>query len=101
MPKGLERQVCVLAESSCATDRIIGLYSGFVRVHANARVITNTTASANCPVGVGSLWSNISFKNTSGYSIDDTDKHFVDDKVAKRSPGCFPIIISNATTPKL
>uniref|UniRef100_A0A3Q7I6Q3 Uncharacterized protein n=1 Tax=Solanum lycopersicum TaxID=4081 RepID=A0A3Q7I6Q3_SOLLC len=76
-------------------ERMVGRDSGVVRVHAKAIVITKTTASAKWPVGGGSLWSRTSFKSISGDNVVDADNE------VKSSPGCLPIIVSIATTPKL
>ncbi|URD85084.1 hypothetical protein MUK42_18801 [Musa troglodytarum] len=98
---GSLRYACVRADISCATERIEGLEAGSVRAQASATFTTNTTSSANCPVGGGSRWSSTSFKNgslPSSSPCDGGDKACREDR---RSPGCFPNMTSSATTPKL
>ena len=63
--------------------------------HANAIVATKKISRATIRFGGGKRWSNISFNII--FREDDDD----DDNVVKSSPGCIPINISNATTPKL
>lgn len=95
---GSDRLGCVRADSSCATKRMFGRDSGLARVHAKAALTTKTTASANSSVGEGSLLSNKSFKSNSelfGNVFADADT------ASNKSIGCFPIMTSNATTPKL
>ena len=91
------KQACVLADNSSATKSMVGRDSGTDRVHAKPMVTTSTTSSAIWSVGGGSRWSSRSFRSNSLLF----DNNVADDREFKSSPGCFPIIISNATTPKL
>ena len=95
---GSDRCAWVRADSSWATDRMVGLDSGLARVQASAIFTVTTTFTANCPVGGGWRWSNTSFKNRSSSLDNDEDD---DCKLVIRSPGCLPIITSKATTPQL
>lgn len=79
---------------------MVGREPGAVLVQANAKVTTSATFSANCPPGDESLWSRTPLKRVSGWVID-VAAVVVDDNEVRNSPGCLPIRISKATTPKL
>ncbi|RAL43448.1 hypothetical protein DM860_012589 [Cuscuta australis] len=74
---------------------MVGRVSGMRSVHTNAKMTTAITSSTRCPLGVESLWSSNSFKSVS------LDNSVASDSEYSNSPGCLPIITSNATTPKL
>lgn len=61
-----------------------------------AKLAVNTTLADKLPVGGSNLGSNMFFKSNSVLSEENGD-----DKYSRSSPGCFPIKISNTTTPKL
>lgn len=77
-------------------------------MHANANSAMETTCSAKCPVGIEIRWSSISFKSMSctvaiiGDSEVEGTNEVEGVKIDEiESPGCFPMMISNARTPKL
>ena len=86
-------------DSCCATEHIAGRDSGEVRVQHNAKLITNTTIADNLPVGGSNRWSSKSFNSNSLLSRNDAADSV--GKASSSSAGCFPIMISKATTPKL
>lgn len=79
---------------------MVGRDSGAIRVHAKAMETTSTSSFTSWPVGSRSRWSSTSFKNTSA-TLDTDAADDDDDQEERSSPGCLPIMISNATTPKL
>ena len=76
---------------------MVGRKLGLVRKHAKAITATKVMS---CIIflllGGESRWSNTSFSITF-WAQDDDD----DDSFDNNSPGCLPINISNANTPKL
>ena len=79
---------------------MVGRYCGLACKHANANFVTITTSLATSFEGCASRWSSTSFSSTS-WGVDVDDDANGNDKNDIRSPGCFPITISNMTTPKL
>lgn len=108
LSKGSDKEVrglLLIVDNSCATNRMTGRDSGEFRVQASAKLTTITTATATLPLGCSSRWSKMSFNSKlstliiSDVDVDvDFDGH---DRPSRSSPGCLPIIISKATTPKL
>lgn len=79
------------------TCSIVGLERGLSFKQANAIFAIKITSLATEFSGNGSLWSKTSF-NSKLYALGASE----DEKnVEMRSPGCFPIIISKQSTPKL
>ena len=72
---------------------IVGLSSGLEFKHALARLRTNLTCFSTCDEGDG-IRISPTFSATR-YSTDNVGKDVIS------SSGCFPIITSSATTPKL
>ncbi|PPS08687.1 hypothetical protein GOBAR_AA11957 [Gossypium barbadense] len=76
---------------------MVGCDSGRDLMQDKPMVITYTTSPATWLVGGGSHWSSRSLRSNSVLF----DNNVIDDREFKSSPGYFPIMISNATTPKL
>jgi len=88
--------------SSVETCRIVGRWWGSVCKQANASFATCATPFPGLISGGGRRWSKTSFKSVLWPNGDDDEEVEADNiRDEMKSPGCFPIITSNVTTPKL
>ena len=77
---------------------MVGRNSGEAFVQHNANLMTVSTAADIPPVGGSNRWSSTSFNSNSLLSANALDGA---DTASRSSPGCLPIMVSRATTPKL
>lgn len=82
---------------SLYTCSMLGRKRGVSLKQANVILAIKNTSSTTGSTGRGSLWSKTSF-NSKLYTDDASEGENNDEM---NSPGCFPIIISKQSTPKL